>query len=45
MNRSGQQYPGEIAAGGPATPEGLPGKEYEGQGTHGKPKRLRGNGN
>ncbi len=27
-NRSGQQYPGEIAAGGPATPEGLPGKEY-----------------
>jgi len=24
-NRSGQQYPGEIAAGGPATPEGLPG--------------------
>ena len=26
--RSGQQYPGEIAAGGRATPEGLPGKEY-----------------
>ena len=24
-NRSGQQYPGEIAAGGHATPEGLPG--------------------
>ncbi|MCK4652458.1 MAG: hypothetical protein KAT13_05185 [Methanosarcinales archaeon] len=24
-NRSGQQYPGEIAAGGPATPGGLPG--------------------
>ena len=27
-NRSGQQYPGEIAAGGPEAPEGLPGKEY-----------------
>ena len=27
-NRPGQQYPGEIAAGGPATPEGLLGKEY-----------------
>jgi len=25
-NRSGQQYPGEIAAGGPATSEGLLGK-------------------
>ena len=24
-SRSGQQYPGEIAAGGHATPEGLPG--------------------
>ena len=25
--RSGQQYPGEIAAGGPAMPEGLPGAD------------------
>jgi len=28
-NRSGQQYPGEIAAGGPATPEGLPGAKTQ----------------
>jgi hypothetical protein len=27
MNRSGQQYPGEIAAGGPEAPEGLPGAD------------------
>ena len=31
-NRSGQQYPGEIAAGGPATPEGLPGTKTRARG-------------
>jgi hypothetical protein len=30
-NRSGQQHPGEIAAGGPATPEGLPGANTQGR--------------
>jgi len=36
-DRSGQQYPGEIAAGGPATPEGLPGAKprREEQDAHG----------
>jgi hypothetical protein len=31
-NRSGQQHPGEIAAGGPATPEGLPGAKTRARG-------------
>ena len=31
MDRSGQQYPGEIAAGGHATPRGLPGANTQGR--------------
>ena len=48
-DRSGQQYPGEIAAGGHATPEELPGANTRNADTYGKPTRKpeksSGNGN
>jgi len=49
MNRSWQQYPGEIAAGGTAMPDELPSADHAMGGTltetERKPKRCSSNGN